>query len=136
MSQEKESITLRFRRHFRYLNRKHFPLERKNFIQKFMAIGGFISFFFGLWQMDLICSLPVWQTNTFLWEIANKTLQVPYSNTMFEFGRIDIFGHIIKFTTSVGASYDLCQAFLVIGLILTVLAFWLWDSEPQGLNTT
>lgn len=108
---------------------KHFPLEPQNFIQKIMAIGGFISFFFGLWQMDLICVGPVWSS---FWQSPAGG----YFAQVFEFGRIDIFGHIVKFTTTIGVAYDTCQALLVIGLIVAVLAFWLWDSEPQCLNIT
>lgn len=129
MSQINESITRKFRRHFRDINKKFF-FPYINVIQKIMAICGFISFFFGLWQMDLIASLPVWGTKTFLLEITEHILQVPYSSNLFEFGRINIFNYIITLTTTIGVAYDLCQAFMVIGLILVVFAFWLWDSEP------
>ena len=91
-----------------------------NVVQKVFGLGGILTAIFGLWQMDLITSGPVWSPS---WTSPAGG----YYNQSFEFGRIVVFGHVLAFTTSVGGAYDLCQALIVIGLVVAVLAFWLWD---------
>jgi hypothetical protein len=91
----------------------------KNLFQKMGIVIAVVLFFFGLWQMDLICWGPVW----------NATWIEPpngYFNNVFEFGRIGEW----KFTTTLGAAYDICQGLMVIGFIVAILSLWLWNDEP------
>jgi hypothetical protein len=87
-----------------------------NWKQKLFAVIGFVMFFFGLWQMDLITVNPVWNTS---WTSPIGG----YFSQSFEFGRIGS----ISFVTTIGTAYDLCQAFMVAGLIIVFLALWLWN---------
>ena len=88
----------------------------KNIYQKVSTAVGVVLFFFGLWQMDIISVGPVWSTS---WTEPTGG----YFNQAFEFGRIDG----LKFLTTVGVAYDLCQAFMVIGLLMVLLGLWLWE---------
>lgn len=82
-----------------------------NWKQKLFAVIGFVMFFFGLWQMDMIAVGPIW---------GNRAVD---PNGPFEFGRIGP----LRFVTTIGTAYDLCQAFMVIGLIIVALSLWFWD---------
>ena len=87
---------------------------KSNWKQKLLFLIGITVFFFGLWQIDLIASGPVW---------CNGWVNNDYVNQPFEFGRLGP----TKLTTTMGAAYCLCQGMLVIGLMMTVLATWLWE---------
>jgi hypothetical protein len=88
----------------------------KNGLQKLFCIVGIILFFFGIWQMDMICVGPVW----------SKTWTSPqggYYNEFFEVGAIGPW----KLDTTVGIAYDLMQTFMVLGLGVAIASLWFWD---------
>ena len=74
--------------------------------------SGFVCTLFGLWQLDLISSDPVWKNG---WHNKN------YANRIIELGRL--FGH--KFQMQVGDAYDFCQALIVLGVIIEFLTVFL-----------
>lgn len=103
------------------IDRKHL----KNLLGLVLGLTlSFVTFFFGLWQYDLITSPSVW-SNSWTSPVGGLFSQV------FEFGRIELFGQTIKFTTTYGVAYDLCQALMVVGLIIgvlsTLLSVWYWE---------
>jgi hypothetical protein len=89
----------------------------KNTIQKIFTIIGIVMFFFGIWQMDMICVGPVWANS---WTSPKGG----FSNAPFEFGMIP---GVVRFDTTIGAAYDLSQIFMVLGLVIAVLSLWFWD---------
>jgi hypothetical protein len=88
----------------------------KNGPQKLFCIVGIILFFFGIWQMDLICVGPVW----------SKTWASPQGGYYSQFFEIGAIGSL-RFDTTVGNAYDLMQVFMVLGLLIAVLSLWFWD---------
>lgn len=91
----------------KYSLRVKFP---KNFAQKIFVVASFALFFFGLWQMDLLCIPHTWGVSG-------------WANGYFEMGRIGDF----KIAMTSGTGYDLTQIFMVVGFLLAVLSLWLWD---------
>jgi hypothetical protein len=95
----------------------------KNWAQKLFMIIGLIMFFFGLWQMDMITVGPVWNTN---WVSPAPR----FADYPFEMGRIGNYA----IGMDVGTAYDLCQVFLVLGLVITVLSLWFWNNDSTSTS--
>jgi hypothetical protein len=85
----------------------------KNWKQKLCFVLGMVLFFFCLWQIDVICG----------WRIFSTTPLAAPVNMPYEVGRIGSFA----FVTTTGAGYDLMQAGIVLGLVISVLSLWFWD---------
>jgi cytochrome c biogenesis protein CcdA len=95
----------------------------KNWAQKLCMVIGFVMFFFGLWQIDLIAVGPVWGTN---WISPAPR----FADHPFEMGRVGDFA----IGMTVGTAYDLCQTFLVLGLAITVLSLWYWENDSTSTS--
>lgn len=95
----------------------------KNVLQKIFSIAGMSMIFFGVWQMDMICSGPVWGYNWVATDYLTRQVIPRFADSFFQMGWLGVGVNM-----NIGMGYDICQLFIILGAIITFLALWFWNN--------
>jgi hypothetical protein len=90
---------------------------RKHFLNVLGVIAAVCLYFFAIWQLDLICVEPVWDTQNFV----RQYYEEPYARVPFQ---------CFLWHTTVGRAYDTLLLLDFLAFWILFFALWFWEDEP------